>query len=157
MLQLHNLQKTTKKRKRIGRGGDRGGLSGRGRDGQKGSTGSNSEISFSFEGGQMPLVRRIPRRGFVNVFKKEFVVINLRDLETRFAAGDVVDKKLMVERGLVKRSVMRGLIKVLGNGELNKKLTVHADAFSKSAIDAIEKVGGKTHLIGELARGSVAS
>jgi len=156
MLQLHNLNKTTKKRKRIGRGGDRGGLSGRGRDGQKGSTGSNSEISFSFEGGQMPLVRRIPRRGFVNVFKKEFDVINLRDLENKFAANEVVDRKMLIERGLIK-CAQGGLVKILGNGELKKKLTVHADAFSKSAIVAIEKVGGKTHLIGELARGSVAS
>ena len=159
MLQLHNLEKLTKKRKRVGRGGDRGGLSGRGRDGQKGATGSTSEISATFEGGQMPLVRRLPRRGFNNFeFRKEYHIVNLIDLDRNCDSNEVVDKKIMIEKGLLKaKKGSKCFIKVLGNGELTKKLVVHADAFSASAVAAIEKVGGKTHLIGESARGSVAS
>jgi large subunit ribosomal protein L15 len=148
MLQLNTLEKLTKTRKRVGRGGDRGGHCGRGKDGQKARTGSNSEIKASFEGGQMPLSRRIPRRGFNNIFKKEFQLVKLSDLELKFAAGDTVNKETLRSNGLLKGK-KDSLVKILGDGTLTKKLVVHADAISKSAIDAIEKVGGKTQLTKE--------
>jgi large subunit ribosomal protein L15 len=102
MLRLDSLQKITKKRKRVGRGGDRGGYSGRGCDGQKGRTGSTGEIKAFFEGGQMPLVRRIPRRGFNNVFKKIYKLINISDLETKFASGETVNQETLRQKGLIK-------------------------------------------------------
>lgn len=145
MLQLNNLEKLTKKRIRRGRGGCRGGYSGRGSKGQKSRSGSGGELKASFEGGQMPLVRRIPRRGFVNIFGKEYALVNLRDLEAKFNAGDVVNKEALVAHGLVKRSQQKH-VKVLGNGILSKSLTVHVDAFSETAKLAIEKAGGTVQL-----------
>lgn len=142
MLQLNNLQPLTKKRKRIGRGGGRGGTSGRGETGQGSRTGANSKIGAAFEGGQMPLVRRIPRRGFNNVFKKEVVIVNLRDLEAKFNAGDTVDKVALQNAGLFKNA--RGAsIKLLAKGELKKNLTVCVDSYSQAAADAVINAGGK--------------
>jgi len=146
MLQLNNLESTSKKRKRIGRGGDKGGTSGRGHKGQKARTGAAGELTPFFEGGQMPLTRRLPKRGFVNAFKKEIVIINLRDLESKFDNGQIVDKKVLFEKNLIKGK-RNFLVKILGNGHLSKKLTVKADLFSKSAMDAIQKVGGKAEVI----------
>lgn len=146
MLQLNNLEKLTKKRKRVGRGGDRGGHSGRGKDGQKARTGSTSELKPSFEGGQMPLVRRIPRRGFNNFSKKLFKLVNLDDLESRFAAGETVNEASLREKGLIKGKG-NFLIKVLGNGSLTKTLTVQVDAASESASQAIQKAGGAIQLL----------
>ena len=140
MLQLHNLEPLKKKRKRVGRGGSRGGTSGRGHKGQKSRSGSNKLKPF-FEGGQMPLSRRLPRRGFTNIFKKEYIIIGLRDLERCFKDGDNVDVSAMRVKGLVKGK-KGSLVKILVKGELTKKLTVHADKFSKSAAEMIEKVGG---------------
>ena len=142
---LHNLTKITEKRKRVGRGGKRGRYCGRGKEGQKSRTGSTSELKPSFEGGQMPLVRRIPRRGFTNVFKKNYSLVNLCDLEVHYQPGDVVNEATLREKGLVKgqRAI---LIKVLGNGTLSKKLTVHAHAISGSAAQAIQNAGGSFQL-----------
>jgi len=142
---LHKLEKTTQKRKRVGRGGKRGRYSGRGKEGQKSRTGSGSELKASFEGGQMPLVRRIPRRGFTNVFKKEYALVNLCDLEVHYQAGDVVNEATLREKRLVKGK-NTAFIKVLGNGTLSKKLTVQAHAISASAAQAIQNAGGSFQL-----------
>ncbi len=143
MLQLNTLVSVTKKRKRVGRGSDRGGMSGRGHDGQKCRPGSGSEISAVFEGGQMPLSRRMPRRGFNNAnFKIAYSIVNLDALESKFDNGEEVTRDSLVNKGIIKKSSQE-LIKVLGDGTLNKKLTIHADAFSKGATQAIEKAGGK--------------
>jgi large subunit ribosomal protein L15 len=153
MLQLHNLESLTKKRKRIGRGGSRGGTSGRGHKGQKSRSGG--KLSASFEGGQMPLSRRLPKRGFNNRFKKEFEIIGLKDLEEKFSAGDVVDREALVSKKMI--SNKKVLIKVLANGELTKKLTVCVDAFSKPAIELIQKAEGEAQLVKEIKRDSAAS
>jgi len=143
MLQLHNLESLTKNRKRVGRGGGRGGTSGRGHKGQRARSGGKMEIKTFFEGGQMPLSRRLPRRGFTNIFKKNFFLIGLNDLDTHFDDGTTVTEELLREKGLVRgRKSKKVLIKVLCNGELTKKLTVQADAWSKSAEAAVKKAGG---------------
>jgi len=147
MLKLNNLTSSGKKRKRIGRGGSRGGTSGKGHKGQKARSGGN--ISAAFEGGQMPLSRRLPKRGFTNArFKVDVRLINLKQLETLFADGDQVTKAVLVEKGILKG---RGkfLLKVLGEGALSKKLTVIADAFSKSAAKAIVDSGGEAQVAKE--------
>jgi len=156
MLQLNKLEKLTQKRKRVGRGGDRGGYSGRGREGQKCRTGSTSEIKASFEGGQKPLVLRIPRRGFNNIFKKEYKLVNLVDLENKFTAGETVNSNTLREKGLLKGKG-EFLIKLLGNGTITKKLTIHVHAASASAAEAVQKAGGVVQLIGETSSGGVAS
>jgi large subunit ribosomal protein L15 len=142
MLQLHNLEPLKKKRKRIGRGGGRGGTSGRGHKGQRARSGGKSELRPFFEGGQMPITRRLPRRGFTNIFKKQFTIISLRDMERLFDSGDVINRESLREKGLVKGR-KEFLLKVLCNGVLTKKFTVYADAWSKSAEDAIKKAGGQ--------------
>ena len=147
MLQLNTLVSTTKKRKRVGRGGDRGGMSGRGHDGQKCRSGAGSEITATFEGGQMPLSRRLPRRGFNNTnFRTEYSIVNIDELETKFDTGEEVTRESLVAKGILKKRA-RTMVKVLGDGTLNKKLTIHADAFSKGAIQAIENAGGKAVLM----------
>lgn len=156
MLQLNNLEKLVSKRKRVGRGGKWGTSCGRGKGGQKSRTGSNSDIKAPFEGGQMPLSRRLPQRGFTNVFKKEFVIINLAELEIRFNNGDEVNANSLREKGLLKGKKSCA-VKILGVGALSKKLVVNADAFSGSAREAIEKVGGKAQLIQEINRVGVTS
>jgi len=156
MLQLNNLSKITKARKRVGRGGDSGGTSGKGHKGQRARTGGSSKIRVSFEGGQMPLSRRIPQRGFTNAFAKETAIIKVSDLESRFESGDIVNETSLREKGLVSGH-KRFKIKVLGNGSLTKSLVVQVHAFSKSADTAIKKAGGDTRLIEESGSGSVAS
>ncbi len=152
MLRLDNLVATKTKRKRVGRGGDRGGMSGRGHDGQKCRSGVGSEIAATFEGGQMPLCRRLPHRGFNNkAFSTEYAIVNLAELETKFSTGEEVTKDSLIAKGIFKKRTL-GLIKVLGNGILNKKLTIYADAFSKGAILAIEKAGGKALLMSKETR-----
>ena len=126
-------------RKRVGRGpgSGHGKTAGRGEKGQKSRTGYSRKLGF--EGGQMPLHRRVPKRGFTNIFKEEFVVVNLSDLD-RFEAGSTINEDALRGAGLVKGR--RRKIKILGNGEVSKKLTVQADKFSKSAREKIEKAGG---------------
>ena len=139
---------------RIGRGGDRGGTSGKGHKGQKSRSGV--KIRASFEGGQMPLSRRLPKRGFNNSFKKDVRIVSLEVLETKFEAGAVVDRASLVEKGILKGK-KSFFVKILGNGELSKNLTVQADMFSKSAIEAIKKAGGTPQLVKEIVSDSSAS
>ena len=126
-------------KKRVGRGPG----SGHGKTASRGEKGQKSRSGFSrklgFEGGQMPLHRRLPKRGFTNIFKKEYAVINLADLE-RFDNGATVDEAALRQAGLVKGQ--NDGIKVLGNGKLSKKLTVAATKFSATAKSAIEAAGG---------------
>jgi len=126
--------------KRVGRGPG----SGHGKTAGRGEKGQKSRSGFSrmrgFEGGQMPLHRRLPKRGFTNIFKKEHAVVNLSDLERVFENGATVDEAAMRKAGLVKGK--NDGIKVLGQGELSKKLTVHATKFSASARKQIEAAGG---------------
>ena len=127
--------------KRLGRGigSGLGKTGGRGHKGQKSRSGGG--VRRGFEGGQMPLFRRIAQRGFSNYpFKKEFDIVNLCDIETKYADGETVNKETLVAKGLVKNSAV--LIKVLGNGDLTKKVTVAVDKVSASAKEKIEKAGG---------------
>ena len=126
-------------KKRVGRGpgSGHGKTSGRGEKGQKSRSGYSGKRGF--EGGQMPLHRRLPKRGFTNIFKKDYAVVNVSDLE-RFDNGASVDEAMLRQAGLVKGS--HDGVKVLGDGELSKKLTVSATKFSKSAREIIEKAGG---------------
>src|SRR5581483_9738419 len=126
-------------KKRVGRGpgSGHGKTSGRGEKGQKSRSGFHRMVGF--EGGQMPLHRRLPKRGFTNIFKKEIAVVNVSELE-RFDDGATVDEPALREAGLI-RGRADG-IKILGDGKLTKKLTVHADKFSAGARRQIETAGG---------------
>jgi large subunit ribosomal protein L15 len=146
MLRLNALESISKKRKRVGRGSDRGGTSGKGHKGQRARSGAPGELKAWFEGGQMSLTRRLPRRGFTNRFKKEFAIINLQDLEKHFSDGDQVNVETLYKKKILKRKDCV-LLKILGNGELHKKLQITAHACSKSAAQAIEKSGGKIELV----------
>lgn len=148
MLQLNKLESICKKRKRVGRGGDHGGTSGRGHKGQKSRSGVGGELKGWFEGGQMALSRRLPKRGFNNPFKKNVKVINLQDLELKFASGDEITPDVLRDRGIFKGKE-KFSVKILGSGELSKNFTIKAHAFSKSAITAIEKSGGRVEIIKE--------
>ncbi|MCR4823439.1 MAG: 50S ribosomal protein L15 [Treponema sp.] len=131
-----------KKPKRVGRGSSSGlgTTAGKGNKGQQSRSGKSGPY-VGFEGGQMPLYRRIAHRGFSNYpFKKVYAVVNLDLLEQKFAAGETVDKAALIAKGLVKSSA--GLVKVLGNGDLTKSLTVNVDKVSASAKAKIEKAGG---------------
>lgn len=143
-MELHNLkpaENSTKKDKRIGRGqgSGKGGTATRGHKGQKSRSGYSRKIGF--EGGQMPLQRRVPKFGFTNISRKEYKGINIETLEKLADKKGVttIDIETLVEAGLVKKN---SLVKILGNGTLTKKLDVKAHAFSKSAIKAIESVEG---------------
>ena len=133
-------------RKRIGRGQGSGWgkTSGRGQKGQRSRAGAH--IRPGFEGGQMPLVRRLPKRGFTNVFATDFTVVNIGDLEGRFEAGSVVDVFALKREGVVSRIGRDGL-KVLGRGELKTALTVKAARFSASAKERIEAAGGTAEVV----------
>ena len=135
-------------RKRIGRGMG----SGHGKTATRGSKGQRAGTGFGqkrgFEGGQMPLHRRLPKRGFTNIFKKEYAIVNLVQLEK--ADGDTFTVDSLRELGLVKK-LGEGL-KVLGTGTLTKKITVEAHHFSKSALDKIQKAGGTAQVIGAAAQ-----
>ncbi len=144
MVTLESLTSAGKKRKRIGRGGSRGGTSGRGHKGQKARSGP--KIAIQFEGGQMPLTRRLPKRGFTNArFKIVFQIVNLKDLERIFDAGSTITPQLLFEKGLVRGG--RRLIKVLGDGQLSKKFVIQADKFSKTAAENILQAGGEAQVI----------
>ena len=135
----------TQVRKRVGRGpaSGTGKTAGRGENGQKSRSGYSRKAGF--EGGQLPLYRRLPKRGFTNArFKVEYAVINLDDLN-KFEDGATVTPELLKEMGLLKNQLDG--VKVLGNGTLEKKLTVKAHKFSASALAAIEKSGGKAEVI----------
>lgn len=148
MNKLNERVKITRKRKRVGRGGSRGGTSGKGHKGQKARSGAGRKIGPAFEGGQMALHRRLPKRGFTNArFKKEFALVNLDQLETVFNEGDEVTKGALAEKGLIRNTKV--LVKVLARGELSKKMTVTVDACSTGAQKAITSCGGEIHLIKE--------
>lgn len=146
-MDLSNLKPapgSTKNRKRIGRGpgSGTGKTSGKGHKGQNARSGGG--VKPGFEGGQMPLQRRIPKRGFTSLDKKVYNLVNLRDLDA-FEAGTVVDVEQYGKSGLVTN--MKDGIKVLADGQLTKALTVKAHKFSKSAIEKIEAAGGKAEVI----------
>jgi large subunit ribosomal protein L15 len=147
-MKLHELQSTPgsrHSRKRVGRGAasGQGKTAGRGEGGQKSRSGG--KIPVWFEGGQNPLYRRLPKRGFSNApFKTVDSIVNVSDLN-RFNDGDAITPELLIESGLVKQ--VKDGIKILGNGTLEKKLTVKANKFSKSAIAQIEGQGGKIEVI----------
>ncbi len=142
---LHPAPGAKRTRKRVGRGpgSGTGKTAGRGHKGQKSRSGYSRR--YGFEGGQMPLVRRIPKRGFHNAFRAEFEVVNLRDLERVFADGDLVTPEALVEHGLVRGG--KRPVKVLATGELSKKLTVQAHKFSTTAKAAIEAAGGTCEVV----------
>lgn len=133
----------TTKRKIVGRGigSGTGKTAGKGHKGQKARSGGS--IRRGFEGGQTPLYRRIPKRGFNNRFAKEYAIVNIADLEC-FDNDTTVDSKVLIEKGLIKKELDG--VKILGNGELTKKLTVVAAKFSKAAEEKIQAVGGKTEV-----------
>ena len=130
------------KRKGRGHATGNGKTAGRGHKGQKARSGGGVRIGF--EGGQMPLARRIPKRGFNNIFAKPLEAINVSDLE-KFEDGAVVDAKALLDAGVL--SMCRYGVKILGNGEISKKLTVKASAFSETAKEKIEAAGGKAEVI----------
>ncbi len=136
-----------KDRKRIGRGMG----SGHGKTSTRGHKGQHAGTGFSlmrgFEGGQMPLHRRLPKRGFTNIFKKQYAIVNLGRLEK--LEGDTFNLDRLVELGVVKKSG-EGL-KILGTGQLTRKITVEAHQFSKSAVEKIQKAGGTAQVIGATA------
>jgi len=146
-MKLHELRPapgSTKRRKVVGRGrgSGHGTTAGRGGKGQTARTGSS--IPAWFEGGQMPLIRRLPKRGFTNIFKKDYAIVNVKILE-RFEAGQEITPGLLISSGLI-RSRTDG-VKVLGTGSLTKALVVHAHKFSQSATAKIEAAGGKVQVI----------
>ena len=144
-MKLHELKSTEGSRQvrnRVGRGTSSGNgkTAGRGQKGQK----ARSKVRLGFEGGQMPLFRRMPKRGFNNINSKEYAIVKLETLN-KFEDGAEVTPALMVEAGIVKNE--KDGVKVLGNGELNKKLTVKANKFSASAKAAIEAAGGQAEVM----------
>lgn len=148
IMKLHELEKNIgakQAKKRVGRGpgSGLGKTCGRGQKGQKARSGGS--INPVFEGGQLPLYRRLPKRGFSNyLFKKEYAVINLGDLNV-FENGTLVTPALLKEKGIIKKQLSG--IKVLGNGKLEKKLTIQANKFSASAIEKIKESGSKAEVI----------
>ncbi len=147
-MKLHELSPAAgskKEVKRIGRGAGsgQGKTAGKGHKGQKARAGRGMRPGF--EGGQMPPQRRVPKRGFVNIFGKEFSIVNVSALDQSFEDGAVVDIDALIEKGLVKK-VLDG-VKILGNGEISKKLTVQVNAYSEAAKQKIEAAGGKAEVI----------
>ena len=147
-MKLHELSPaigSTKEVKRIGRGhgSGNGKTAGKGHKGQWARSGGG--VRPGFEGGQTALARRMPKRGFNNIFATEYAIVNVSDLEARFENGAVIDEAALVESGLVKK-VLDG-VKVLGNGEITKSFTVKAAKFTAAAAEKIEKAGGKAEVI----------
>lgn len=146
-MKLHELKPaegSRKVRNRVGRGigSGNGKTAGRGHKGQNSRSGGG--VRPGFEGGQNPLYRRLPKRGFTNPNRKELSIVNL-DTLNRFDAGTEVTPELLIETGVVKN--VKDGIKILGNGKLEKQLTVKANYFSASAVEAIEAAGGKTEVV----------
>ena len=146
-MKLHDLSPAagaSKERKRIGRGpaSGQGKTAGKGHKGQKARAGRGMRAGF--EGGQMPLQRRIPKRGFNNIFASEIAIVNISDICEKFEDGAVVDVAALIASGLVKKELDG--VKVLGNGDCTKKLTVKVNAFSASAKEKIEAAGGTAEI-----------
>ena len=146
---LHPAPGSTHKKKRVGRGpgSGLGKTAGRGNKGQKSRSGYSGKAGF--EGGQMPLQRRLPKRGFTNIFKKKWLEISLAALEKAFAAGETVTPELLHQRGLIPKA--KHDMVVLGNGELSKALQISAHRFTKSARAKIEAAGGSIIELGKVA------
>lgn len=147
-LSLNNLKPASgsvHKKKRVGRGpgSGRGKTSARGEKGQKSRSGYSAKIGF--EGGQMPLHRRLPKRGFTNIFKKQWLEVSLAALERGFQADEEVTPEVLHVRGIIKKA--KHDVVVLGNGELTKPLRISAHRFTKSAREKIEKAGGAATLV----------
>ena len=147
-LSLNNLKPapgSTHNMKRVGRGpgSGLGKTSGRGHKGQKSRSGYSSRPGF--EGGQMPLQRRLPKRGFTNIFKKQWIEISLAKIEANFATGDEVTPEILHERGLIKKA--KHDLVILGTGDITKGLKISAHRFTKAAKDKIEKAGGTATVI----------
>lgn len=144
--ELSFVEGARKQRKRVGRGqgSGTGKTSGKGHKGQNARSGGG--VRLGFEGGQTPLQRRLPKRGFHNIHRIEYAIVNVADLEKRFDDNTVIDVELLIKSRLV-RKVLNGGVKVLGNGELTKKFTVKAHKFSKSAEAAIVKSGGSVEVL----------
>ncbi|MHB1406997.1 MAG: 50S ribosomal protein L15 [Desulfitobacteriaceae bacterium] len=145
-MKLHELkpaQGATHAPKRLGRGigSGQGKTAGKGHKGQKARSGGG--VRPGFEGGQQPLYRRLPKRGFTNIFKKEFNVLNVRDLE-RFESGTLVTLETLIEAGVIKQ--IKDGVKILGTGELTKALTVRVDKVSSAAAEKIVAAGGKVEV-----------
>lgn len=137
-----------KKDRRVGRGSSsgRGSTAGRGNKGQQSRSGG--KVYIGFEGGQMPLFRRIAQRGFSNYpFKKEYACVNVADINAKYSDGETVSKETLAAKGLLKG--VNPLVKILGNGEITKKLSFNVDKISASAKDKIEKAGGSVTLTAE--------
>jgi len=148
-LKLHDLRpnpgaKKNKKRKGRGTSSGLGKTAGRGHRGQNARSGGR--VSPGFEGGQLPLQRRLPKRGFTNPFKKEWSIVNISDLNELFDEDTKVTPEELINKGLIRKLQKNG-VKILGNGKLEKKLTVKANKFSKSAVEKIEEAGGKVEVI----------
>lgn len=149
-MKLHDLRPAegggVKSRKRLGRGigSGTGKTSGKGHKGQNARSGGG--VRPGFEGGQMPLFRRLPKRGFTNVFKKEYALVNVSVLEN-FEDGAEVTPEILINSGLIKKAKAKDGVRILGEGELTKKLTVKAHHFSKAAAEKIEAAGGKAEVI----------
>ena len=148
-MKLHDLapvEGSNKETKRVGRGHGSGWgkTAGNGHKGQNARSGGG--VKPGFEGGQTKLARRIPKRGFNNIFAAKYTAINVSDLE-KFVDGTTVDTELLIAAGIVKKADATNGIKVLGNGELTKKLTVKAAAYSASAKEKIEKAGGEAEVV----------
>lgn len=142
MIELHDLKPSPgatrdRRRRGIGRGSGLGKTAGRGSKGQKSRSGARAKRGF--EGGQMPLHRRLPKRGFTNVFRKRIVVVNVGQLQV-FSAGSSVSPEVLVERGIIKK--VKDGVKILGRGEVSQALKVSAHFFSQSARDKISRAGG---------------
>jgi large subunit ribosomal protein L15 len=146
-MKLHELRhgegsNKNRKRKGRGRGSGLGKTGGRGMNGQNSRSGRGTRLGF--EGGQMPLFRRVPKRGFTNIWKTEYAILNVDDLN-RFEAGTVVTPELLREAGMVKQ--IKDGVKILGEGKLEKNVTVKAHKFSETAKEKIESAGGKAEVI----------
>ena len=159
-MKLHTLKPasgSTKTNKRLGRGqGSGGSTAGRGHKGAQSRSGYHKK--FGFEGGQMPLQRRLPKRGFTNIFKKEWIEVNLADLDQRFEPADNITPEVMAERGMIKKGKLsryHGVV-VLGKGKLTKALNVTANRFSQSAREKIEAAGGVATLVSPTAEAGEA-
>ncbi|NMP37800.1 MAG: 50S ribosomal protein L15 [Clostridiales bacterium] len=147
-MKLHELSPAAgskKAVKRIGRGpaSGQGKTAGKGHKGQKARSGGG--VRPGFEGGQMPLQRRIPKRGFVNIFRTEFATVNVATLEKVFDNGATVDAEALINSGVLKKTLDG--VKILGNGELTKKLNVKVNAYSEAAKQKIEAAGGKAEVV----------
>ncbi len=152
-LGIHNIgapKGANRNKKRVGRGPG----SGHGKTAARGHKGQKSRSGYAgrpgFEGGQMPLQRRLPKRGFTNIFKTKWLEVKLSDLERKFETNEEATPELMAERGLIKKGELKshhGIV-ILGSGELTKSLNVSAHRFTKGAKEKIEAAGGKTSLVG---------